>query len=144
MLEWLLEQWWHITAVLDEEKCAATRKAKKQAVVRNLDNKQWGVAAKLIYVLQPFTVQTTFLSAQNISVSCVLPLMDRLHASLKPTGKDSQALKEFKRCARSDIWARFSFDESDSKSIAMLTSALDPHFEAFHFLRACQGQQVAN
>ena len=57
---------------MDEEKRAATRKAKKQAVVRNLDNKQWGLAAELVNVLQPFTVATTFLSAQNnISVSCV-------------------------------------------------------------------------
>ena len=48
MLERFLEQRWHITAVLDEEKRAATRKAKKQAVVRNLDNKQWGLAAELV------------------------------------------------------------------------------------------------
>ena len=111
-MERFLEQRWHITAVLDEEKRAATRKAKKQAVVCNLDNKQWGLAAELVNVLQPFTVATTFLSAQNnISVSCVLPLMDHLQASLKPTAKDFQALKEFKRRARSDIRTCFSFDE---------------------------------
>ena len=46
MLERLLEQRWHITAVLDEEKRAATRKVKKQAVVCNLDNKQWSLAAE--------------------------------------------------------------------------------------------------
>ena len=145
MLERLLEQRWHITAVLDEEKRAATMKAKKQAVVRNLDNKQWGLAAELVNVLQPFTVATIFLSAQNnISVSCVLPLMDRLQASLKPTGKDCQTLKEFKRRARSDIRTRFSFDEFDPKSIAVLTSALDPCFKALHFLTVSQEQQVAN
>ena len=121
---------------MDEEKRAATRKAKKQAVVRNLDNKQWGLAAELVNVLQPFTVATTFLSAQNISVSCVLPLMDRLQASLKPTGKDCPALKEFKRRAESDIRTRFSFDEFDPKSIAVLTSTLDPRFKALHFLSA--------
>ena len=97
-------------------------------------------------MLQPlnFTVATTFLSAQNISVSCVLPLMDRLQASLKPTEKDCLALKEFKRRAQSDIRARFSFDEFDPKSIAVLTSAIDPRFNALHFLTASQGQQVAN
>ena len=87
--------------MLDEEKRAATRKAKKQAVVRNLDNKQWGLTAQLVNVLQPFMVATTFLTIQNnVLVSCVLPLMDRLQASLKPTAKDCPALKEFKRRAK--------------------------------------------
>ena len=76
-----------------------------------------GPAAELVNVLQPFTVATTFLSAQNISVSCVLPLMDRLQASLKTTGKDCRALKEFKGRMQSDIRTRFSFDEFDPKSI---------------------------
>lgn len=144
MLERLLEQRWHVTAVLDEEKRAATSKAKKKAVVRNLDTKQWGLAAELVDVLQPFTLATTFLSAQNnVSVSCVLPLMDRLQASLKPSGKDCQALKEFKKRACRDIRTRFSFDEFNPESIAVLTSALDPRFKALHYLTAGQGEQVA-
>ena len=144
MLEQLLEQGWHVTAVLDEEKRAATSKTKEKAVLPNLKSPQWTLASDLVNVLQPFTVATTFLSTQNnVSLSCVLPLRDHLQASLKPSGKDSKTLKLFKERARDDIRARFGFEDFDLQSVAVLASALDPRFKALNFLSASQGQQVA-
>ena len=53
--------------------------SKRDDVLLNLSVYQWSLAEELVKVLGPFEVATTVLSAEyNVSLSCVLPIMDGL------------------------------------------------------------------
>ena len=88
MLQSLLHSRWPISAVLSDS-----------AKYRYLDMKpeQWELAEKLIEVLLPLQVGTTFLSAEfNVSCSCVIPVLFGLIQSLEVSETDGSVIRQFK------------------------------------------------
>ena len=72
--------------------------SKRDDVLLDLLVYQWSLAEEWVKVLGPFEVATTMLSAEyNVSLSCVLPIMDGLRNSLQgatddlPENSDSKA-----------------------------------------------------
>ena len=56
--------------------------SKRDDVLLDLLVYQWSLAEELVKVLGPFEVATTMFSAEyNVSLSCVLPIMDGLRNS---------------------------------------------------------------
>ena len=129
MLQSLLHSRWPISAVLSDS-----------AKYRYLDMKpeQWELAEKLIEVLLPLQVATTFLSAEfNVSCSCVIPVLFGLIQSLEVSETDGSVIRQFKIKVVSDIKRRWSLDSLDPSNHLVLASALDPRFKQLKFLDLC-------
>ena len=92
MLERLLEARWPITAVLSDE--AATKRSDRYL---DLKTEQWELPEEMVKVLQPFAVATTFFSyEENVSLSCVLPVLHGLQEGLKEKKNDNAVVAKFK------------------------------------------------
>ena len=140
MLERLVEQRWVVSAVLADEKAA---NSKSKATVPDLTPGQWDLAVQLLDVLRPFKAATTFLSAQNnVSVSCVLPIVYQLQQKLTVKRKEKQAVRDFRTRAMADLNKQWSLDQLQMDSIPVLASALDPRFKDIPVLSAGEVQGV--
>ena len=71
--------------------------SKRDDVLLDLLVYQWSLAEELVKVLGPFEVATTMLSAEyNLSLFCVLPIMDGLRNSLQGATDDLPENSDFK------------------------------------------------
>ena len=126
MLEQLVEQRWVVSAVLAEEQANGSAGKK----IRDLTPTQWDLAAQLLDALRPFKAATTFLSAvNNVSVSCLLPIIVNLRDRLKDKRKEMAAACNFKNGAVTDLTRRWGLDDFCADAIPVLAAALDPHFK---------------
>ena len=105
MLQRLLKLWRLITAVLLDP---TVTKWSDQYL--DLKTDQWKIVSKLVTVLEPLDVATTFLSyEQNPSLSCVLPVLQILIESLGQFGDEQPCVCQFKYVVIEEIKARWSF-----------------------------------
>ncbi len=134
MLERLLELHVPILAVLSDKNVSKTCDAEL-----DLSTRQWLLADELVKVLKPFELATTLLSAeQNVSLSCVIPIVEGLYRGLVETADDSSAVKEFKEILEAQLEKRFQLDSVDAASLPVLASLLDPRFKNAKFFQMRQ------
>ena len=122
MLECLLVTRWPITAVLSDE--AVTKRSDHY-----LDRKteQWELAEEMVKVLQPFAVATIYFSyEENVSLSCVLPVLYGLQEGLKEEKNDHAVVAKFKEVVKKQIQTRWALQHLDVTSSLLLASAVDP------------------
>ena len=132
MLQSLLNSRWPISAVLSD-----SRVTDPKYRYLDLQAAQWELAEKLVAVLEPLQVATTYLSCEfNVSLSSVLPVLAGLvqSLSLSDSGEDSSDISQFKTKVSSEIIRRWSLEEIDHTSLLVISCALDPRFKHLNFL----------
>ena len=68
----------------------------------DLKTEQWELAEEMVRVLQPFAVATTFFSyEENVSLSCVLPVLYGLMEGLMEEKNDHAVVAKFKEVVKS-------------------------------------------
>ena len=138
MLERLLEARWPITAVLSDE--AVT---KRSDCYLDLKTELWELAEEMVKVLQPFAVATTFFSyEENVSLSCVLPVLHGLQEGLKKKKNDNAVVAKFKEVVQEQIQKRWALNDLDETSSLVLASAIDPQFKQLKFLSESDASAV--
>jgi len=97
----------------------------------------WVVLEDLSKVLEHLEVATMFLSEENnVSISCVLPIVRGLTSKLEVIEDDSSCIKEFKTKVSAALQRRWGLKYLDPSEILMLASAVDPRFRNLKFLSA--------
>lgn len=126
MLDRLLKLKWPVTAVLPDENI--TKRSDRSIDLRS---EQWSLAEKLVKILKPFNVVTTFFSyEENVSTSSILPvLLDHLKAPGSDDEADFMAICQFKEGVSFQIKRRWKLDVLDVSSPLLLSSFFDPHFK---------------
>ena len=101
----------------------------------DLSAAQWALAEDLVKVLHPFEVATTVMSAEyNVSLSCVLPIMDGLYKGVNPSTDDLQAIVLFKEILQKELDRKFYLQNVEPDSLPVLASFLDPRFKLMKFV----------
>ena len=138
MYEQLIEQQWAIYAVIHDKQATPSDP-------RHLDLKseQWDLLSQLVVVLKPLQVATTALSKENnISSSLIHPVVNGLvKCHVEVGGEHLAMVKQFEEVVTEELLQRFPFDP---KSIAVLSSALDPRYHHLNFFSAKEKAQVHN
>jgi hypothetical protein len=139
MLERALEQRWTMSKILSNPELTPKREH------RNLDlhNEQWELMAELVKVLKPLEIATTlFCSDQQVSLSCVFPILFRLLTIVEPADKEIPAIKQTKAEIKQQINTRWDLDKIDTSSPFVLSAALDPRFKNMGFLSVEENKAV--
>ena len=100
----------------------------------NLGGRQWTFAEDLVAVLKPFEVATTMLSVENVSLSCILPIMKGLLSTISSKDDDFLVIDNFKAILREQLTSCFSLDILDTAGLLSLAPSLDPRFKHLSFL----------
>ena len=96
---------------------------------------QWALAEDLVKVLHPFEVATTVMSAEyNVSLSCVLPIMDGLYKGVSPSTDDLQATVLLKEILQKELDRKFCLQNVEPDSLPVLAFLLDPRFKSIKFV----------
>ena len=104
--------------------------SKRDDVLLDLLVYQWSLAEELVKVLGPFEVATTMFSAEyNVSLSCVLPIMDGLRNS-----DDLPEISDFKQVLAEQMRKKFNIETLNPLGLPMVASFLDPRFKSSTFL----------
>ena len=131
MLDRLLEMRWPISAVLSDE--TVTKRSDRYL---DLTNEHWSLAEELIKVLKPFEVATNlFCYDKQSTISCILPVLQELLQHLESSEDDSKTIAAFKKTVRTEIKERWQFNNLESTSCMVLSSALDPRFKPLKFIK---------
>lgn len=94
-------------------------------------------------MLQPFAVATTFFSyEENVSLSCVLPVLHGLQERLKEKKNDHAVVAKFKEVVKEQIRKRWALNDLDETSSLVLASAVDPRFKQLNFLSDIFGTNI--
>ena len=103
----------------------------------------WVILEDLSKVLEHLEVATVFLSEENnVSISCVLPIVHGLITKLKVVRDDSLSIKEFKTKASAALRRRWGVNYSNSNEILVLACAIDLRFHNLRFLSDEQKEDV--
>ena len=133
MYERLAEQRWAVCTVVHDEQVTPSSQ-------RHLDltPDQWDLLLQLIVVLKPLQVATAALCKdQNISSSLIHPFVNGLvKCHLKTDNQNLPAVKRFKEVVTTEL-QRFPFE-----SVAVLATAVDPHYHQLKFFPTEQREQV--
>ena len=96
---------------------------KRDDVLLDLLVYQWSLAEEWVKVFGPFEVATTMLSAEyNVSLSCVLPIMDGLRNKKK--SDDLPEISDFKQVLAEQMRKKFNFETPDPLGLPMVASFL--------------------
>ena len=100
--------------------------SKRDDVLLDLLVYQWSLAEKWVKVFGPFEVATTMLSAEyNVSLSCVLPVMDGLRNSLQGALTDDlPKISGFKQVLAEQMRKKFNIETPDPLGLPMGASFL--------------------
>lgn len=133
MFERLLQLRWPLTAVLSD------RTVTKFSDAKTLDLKaeMWTLMENLLPILKQLKIANTlFCSQNNVSISCVFPIIETLISRyLVVTDNDEQVIKQFKTDLKNMLEERFSPEESGNK-VFIVASALDPRHKKLEFLQS--------
>ena len=132
MFHHLDEQKQCVQAVLSDRSVVTA--AKEESL--SLTAAQWNKIASLLPVLEGLQIATTAMSSeQNVSVSCVLPVVNGLKNNfLKMVHTDSALLKNFKSTVSADLSRRFLTDLG-ADSITALAACMDPRHKSLKSLK---------
>ena len=132
MFHRLDEQKQCVQAVLSDRSVVTA--AKEESL--SLTAAQWNKIASLLPVLEGQQIATTAMSSeQNVSVSCVLPVVNGLKNNfLKMVHTDSALLKNFKSTVPADLSRRFLTDLG-ADSIIALAACMDPRHNSLKSLK---------
>ena len=132
MFHRLDEQKQCVQAVLSDRSVVTA--AKEESL--SLTAAQWNKIASLLPVLEGLQIATTAMSSeQNVSVSCVLPVVNGLKNNfLKMVHTDSALLKNFKSMVSADLSRRFLTDLG-ADSIIALAACMDPRHKSLKSLK---------
>ena len=129
MLERLIDLRMPIIAVLTDKNIS-----KQSDAELDLTAHQWLLADSLVTVLKPFELATTLLSAEeNVSLSCILPIMEGLNRGVRSSPNDILEIKQCKAILNEQLTQRFELDSVDAASLPVLASLLDPRFKNAKF-----------
>ena len=99
--------------------------SKRDDVLLDLLVYQWSLAEEWVKVFGPFEVATTMLSAEyNVSLSCVLPIMDGLRNSLQGATDDLPKISGFKQVLAEQMRKKFNIETPDPLGLPMVASFL--------------------
>ena len=74
-------------------------------------------------MITPFEVATTVMSAEyNISLPCVLPIMDGLYKGVSPSTDDLQAVVSFKEILQKELDRKFCLQNVEPDVLPALAS----------------------
>ena len=103
----------------------------------------WIILEDLSKVLEHLEVATVFLSEENnVSISCVLPIVHGLITKLEVVHDDSSSIKEFKTKVSAALQQRWGVNYLNSNEILVLACAIDPRFRNLRFLSDEQKEDV--
>lgn len=108
----------------------------------DLKTEQWELAEEMVEVLQPFAVATTFFSYENVSLSCVLPVLHGLQDGLKEKKNDHAVVAKFKEAVKKQIQTGWALHHLDETSSLVLASVVDPRFKQLKFLSESDASAV--
>ena len=138
MLESLLHSRWSVSAVISD-----TNITDRKYRYLDLQADQWELAEKLVIVLKPLQVATTFLSSKlNVSASCILPVLTGLVQSLTTSEDHHSVIRQFKSTVVCEIERRWSLKLLDPSSLLVISCALDPRFKQLKFLNSNERELV--
>ena len=96
---------------------------------------QWNRIASMLPVLEGLQIATTAMSSeQNVSASCILPVVNGLKNNfLKIIPTDGTLLKSFQQTVSTEMSKRFNMG-LDADSISAVAACLDPRHKSLKFL----------
>lgn len=129
MFERLLQLRWPLTAVLSDRNIVKLSDAK----TLDLKGEMWTLIENISPILKQLKIANTLLCTQNnVSISCVLPIIDTLvKRYLVDDNSDEKVIKQFKTDLKKMLGERFAPKEN---KILALASALDPRHKKLEFL----------
>ena len=131
MLQHLDKQKQCVQAVLSERSVVNTIKEESLS----LTAAQWNRIASMLPVLEGLQIATTAMSSeQNVSASCILPVVNGLKNNfLKIIQTDGTLLKSFKQTVSADLSKIFHMG-LDADSISAVAACFDPRHKSLKFL----------
>lgn len=138
MLERLYALRWPVTAVLSDRNVTKIADAK----VLDLKSEHWSLIDNLLPILKQLKTANSLLCAEhNVSISCVLPIMNALvNNHLKSNDMDNTIIKNFKIELANKIDEKFN--RSENYNYYVKASALDPRYKNLDFLSEVNRSQV--
>lgn len=121
MFERLIQLRWPLTAVLSDRNVVKLSDAK----ILDLTSEMWTLIENILPILKQLKIANTlFCSQNNVSISCVLPIIETLKKRyLVDDDNDEQVIKKFKNDLKKMIKERFA---PENNKILVMAAALDP------------------
>ena len=131
LIECLLEQSCPVTAVLSDPLVT-----KSGDCSLDLKTEQSNLLTELKPVLHVLQVATTYLSAEYVSISALLPIIHGLTKSVEVTKEDSPAIRQCKCVISQELSGRWNLGNLDPANLGrdLVALCLDPRFKQAKFL----------
>ena len=115
---------------LAEQQKAINLYSVERGGIETLTTEDWELVGRVVKILQPFHAATLQLSADDVCISIIIPLVAMLQGKLQTTTED-RGLLQMKAALRDSLQRRFA----PLKSLPPVAAAmiLDPHFKDAYF-----------